>query len=50
MLSPVWIPMGSTFSMVQMTTQLSLRSRITSYSSSFQPSTLSSMSTWWMRE
>ena len=35
--SPVWTPMGSKFSMVQTTTQLSARSRMTSSSYSFQP-------------
>ena len=35
--SPVWTPIGSRFSMVQTTTQLSARSRITSSSYSFQP-------------
>ena len=43
--SPVCTPMGSKFSMEQMTTTLSARSRITSSSNSFQPSTDSSMST-----
>src|SRR6266545_1447562 len=45
--SPVWTPIGSTFSMEQTTTTLSLRSRISSSSYSFQPSTLSSTSTSW---
>ncbi len=45
MLSPVWTPMGSIFSIEQMMTQLSLRSRTTSISYSFQPSTDSSTST-----
>ena len=35
--SPVWTPIGSRFSMEQMTTQLSAWSRITSSSYSFQP-------------
>ncbi len=35
--SPVWTPMGSRFSIEQMTTQLSARSRMTSSSYSFQP-------------
>ncbi len=35
--SPVCTPIGSRFSMEQMTTQLSARSRITSSSYSFQP-------------
>jgi hypothetical protein len=47
MLSPVWTPMGSTFSIEQMTTKLSARSRITSSSNSFQPITDSSSSTSW---
>ena len=46
MLSPVWMPMGSTFSIEQMMMQLSARSRTTSISYSFQPSTDSSISTW----
>ena len=37
--SPVCTPMGSIFSMEQMMTQLSARSRMTSSSNSFQPST-----------
>ena len=37
MLSPVWTPIGSTFSIEHTTTQLSARSRITSSSNSFQP-------------
>ena len=45
--SPVWTPIGSTFSIEQMMTTLSLLSRITSSSNSFQPRTLSSMSTSW---
>ena len=43
--SPVWTPIGSTFSMEQMITQLSAWSRITSISNSFHPSSDSSMST-----
>ena len=35
--SPVWTPIGSTFSIEQMITQLSARSRMTSSSNSFQP-------------
>ena len=35
--SPVWTPIGSRFSIEQMTTQLSARSRMTSSSYSFQP-------------
>ena len=45
MLSPVWTPMGSTFSMAQTMMQLSARSRTTSISNSFQPSRLSSIKT-----
>ncbi len=44
--SPVCTPIGSKFSIEQMTTKLSARSRITSSSNSFQPSTDSSISTW----
>ena len=43
--SPVWIPIGSMFSMQQMMMQLSWRSRTTSISNSFQPSTDSSSRT-----
>ena len=43
--SPVWTPIGSKFSMEQMMTQLSLRSRITSISYSFQPRSDSSIKT-----
>ena len=43
--SPVCTPIGSMFSIEQMMMQLSARSRITSISYSFQPSTLSSIST-----
>ncbi len=43
--SPVWMPIGSMFSMEQTMMQLSARSRTTSISYSFQPSTLSSIST-----
>ena len=46
MLSPVCTPIGSTFSIEQMMMQLSALSRTTSISNSFQPSTLSSTSTW----
>ena len=42
--SPVWMPMGSKFSIEQMTTKLSRQSRITSSSNSFQPITDSSIS------
>ena len=45
MLSPVCTPMGSKFSMEQMITTLSARSRMTSSSYSFQPITDSSIST-----
>ena len=41
-LSPVWTPIGSTFSIEQTITQLSLRSRMTSSSNSPQPMTDSS--------
>ena len=44
--SPVWTPIGSTFSIEQMITTLSLRSRITSSSNSPQPITDSSTRTW----
>src|SRR6266545_1571112 len=44
-LSPVCTPIGSTFSIEQTTTTLSWWSRISSSSYSFQPSTLSSIST-----
>ena len=46
MLSPVCTPIGSRFSMEQTITTLSRRSRITSSSNSFHPSTLCSISTW----
>ncbi len=42
MLSPVCTPIGSMFSIEQMTTKLSAASRITSSSNSFQPITDSS--------
>ena len=42
----MWTPIGSTFSIEQMITTLSLRSRITSSSNSPQPITDSSTSTW----
>jgi len=35
--SPVWMPMGSKFSMLHTVMQLSFASRTTSYSSSFHP-------------
>ncbi len=44
-LSPVCTPIGSMFSMAQMTTTLSAASRITSSSNSCQPATDSSSST-----
>jgi len=44
--SPVWTPIGSKFSIEQMITTLSARSRMTSSSNSFQPITDSSTSTW----
>ncbi len=40
--SPVWTPIGSTFSMAQTMMALSARSRTTSISNSFHPSRLSS--------
>ena len=43
--SPVWTPIGSTFSIEQTMMQLSALSRTTSISYSFQPSTHSSIST-----
>src|SRR6266849_7270887 len=45
MLSPVWIPIGSMFSMLQMMMQLSSRSLMTSYSTSFHFSRYSSIRT-----
>ena len=45
-LSPVCTPIGSTFSIEQMTTTLSALSRISSSSNSPQPMTDSSISTW----
>ena len=48
MLSPVWTPIGSMFSIEQMTTKLSSTSRITSSSNSFQPMTDCSISTSWI--
>ncbi|MBA7573052.1 hypothetical protein ES708_14841 [subsurface metagenome] len=50
MLSPVCIPIGSRFSILQMVIQLSALSRITSYSYSTQPSTHSSINTCLIRE
>ena len=43
MLSPVWTPIGSKFSIEHTTTQLSARSRITSSSNSFHPTSDSSI-------
>ncbi len=43
--SPVWMPRGSTFSMLQTVMVLSRPSRTTSYSSSFHPRSDSSTST-----
>mmetsp|Transcript_4742 Transcript_4742/g.14600 ORF Transcript_4742/g.14600 Transcript_4742/m.14600 type:complete len:256 (+) Transcript_4742:723-1490(+) len=48
--SPVCTPMGSMFSIEQMMTTLSARSRITSSSYSFQPSSDFSTSTWSVSE
>ena len=48
MLSPVWTPIGSIFSMLQMVMQLSAASRITSYSISFQPISERSNRIWLM--
>ena len=48
--SPVWTPIGSTFSMEQTTTQVSAASRISSSSNSFQPRTDSSTRTSWTGE
>ena len=42
--SPVWMPIGSRFSMAQTMMQLSARSRTTSISNSFQPISDSSIS------
>ena len=44
--SPVWTPIGSTFSMEQMMIALSALSRTTSISNSFQPRRLSSTRIW----
>ena len=48
MLSPVWIPIGSKFSIEQTITALSAQSRITSISNSFHPMMLSSIKTEWI--
>src|SRR3972149_1428507 len=50
MLSPVWTPIASRFSMLQTVMQLSAASRITSYSISFQPRRQRSSSTWLIGE
>jgi len=50
MLSPVCTPIGSRFSIEQMMTTLSLRSRITSSSNSFQPAIDSSTRVSWVGE
>ena len=47
MLSPVWTPIGSKFSIEQTMTALSAQSRMTSISYSFQPMTLSSTRIEW---
>ena len=44
--SPVWTPIGSTFSIEQTMMALSALSRTTSISNSFQPSRLSSIRIW----
>ena len=48
--SPVWMPIGSMFSIEQTMMQLSRLSRTTSISNSFQPSTDSSTRTSWVGE
>ncbi len=48
--SPVWTPIGSRFSMEQMMTTLSFRSRITSSSYSFHPMIDSSQRMVWVGE
>ena len=48
--SPVWMPIGSKFSIEQTTITLSEASRTTSSSYSFHPITLRSMRTWVMGE
>ncbi len=50
MLSPVWTPIGSKFSMEQMMIKLPAPSRSNSNSYSFQPITLCSTSTSWVGE
>ena len=49
-LSPVWIPIGSKFSMLQMITTLSFASRSNSSSYSFQPINALSIMTSWIGE
>ncbi len=46
--SPVWTPSGSTFSIEQTAMQVSSASRMTSYSTSCQPTRHCSTMTWWM--
>ena len=48
--SPVWMPIGSKFSMEQTMMQLSFLSRTTSISYSFQPMRDSSMRSSWVGE
>ena len=48
MLSPVWIPMGSKFSMLQTIMQASSWSLRTSYSTSFHFPRYSSTRIWWI--
>ena len=48
--SPVWTPIGSTFSMEHTMMALSALSRTTSISNSFQPSRLSSIRIWFTGE
>ena len=50
MLSPVWMPTGSTFSMEHIVMMLPAPSRMTSNSISFQPATLCSTRTWCIGE
>ncbi len=50
MLSPVWMPRGSKFSILHTVMQLSYLSLTTSYSTSFQPLRLSSTSIWFVYE
>ena len=46
--SPVWMPTGSRFSILQTVMTLPLESRMTSYSISFQPEMHFSTRIWWM--